>query len=55
MSDAGFVIAAWVITALVLGGYVLRIALRVATARGEKILFRRVASTPHKSKDGVAQ
>ncbi|MEI8336717.1 MAG: hypothetical protein WCG37_07605 [Actinomycetes bacterium] len=39
MTDAGFVIASWVITALVLGGYVLRIALRTAVARGQRTLF----------------
>ncbi len=67
MSDAGFVIAAWVITALVLGGYALRIALRIAAARGEKTLFKRVApafkrfkddgdsTVAAKSKGGVAQ
>ncbi len=39
MTDAGFVIASWVITALVLGGYALRIALRTAVARGHRTLF----------------
>lgn len=52
MTDAGFVIASWVITGLVLGGYALRIALRKAVARGEKTLFRPAAPKPEK---GVEQ
>lgn len=52
MSDVGFVIASWVITALVLGGYALRIALRTAVARGEKTLFKPAAP---KAENGLDQ
>ena len=46
MTDAGFVIASWVITALVLGGYVLRIAVRTAAAQGHRTLFKPAAPKP---------
>ncbi len=52
MTDAGFVIASWAITGLVLGGYALRIALRTAVARGEKTLFKPAAPN---SGNGVDQ
>lgn len=57
MSDAGFVIAAWAITALALGGYALRIALRTAAARGEKTLFKHDGdwTAAVKSDDGPSQ
>lgn len=32
MTDAGFVVAAWSITALAVGGYALRLALRIRKA-----------------------
>ena len=52
MTDAGFVIASWLITALVLGGYSLRIAHRTAVARGQRTLFKRTDMTTRKPKDG---
>ncbi|CAB4865099.1 MAG: hypothetical protein F2782_03230 [Actinobacteria bacterium] len=49
MTDAGFVIASWLITALVLGGYALRIALRTAVARGQITLFKPAGSQAPKA------
>lgn len=55
MTDAGFVIASWLITALVLGGYALRIALRTAVARGERTLFKPDAPDAPMPENGVHQ
>ncbi len=55
MTHAGFVIASWVITAIVLGGYVLRIALRTAVARGQRTLFKPDAPDALMPENGVHQ